>query len=189
MVEAEGEKVCDDRAHNKRRHKKYRYRRQGYHKSEKENARRMEAKAFLSGITLDSRLQPSPDIQDTSRDAVSSPNPASGNMGHSLAEELSCLDVPNLQEMAANLFEQSPSKLTPSRSYDMGFENSPYNNSSFVSMGRSVSLLESASTPGYEQKKLGALGHSKSFGYTSDVLGGEVHYCKNFRKTPLEDNR
>lgn len=43
--------------HLRKKRKKSRYLKQGYHKSEKDDCRRVAARAFLSGITRDSHLQ------------------------------------------------------------------------------------------------------------------------------------
>ena len=171
----------------RRKHRKYRYRGQGYHKNERESARRVEAKRFLSGITLDSHLRPPSEALDKET-ALKQHGSAS-----SIVEELvkSNPDLPNsekLHEMAASLYDfyshHSPVKMALSRSHEL-FDGSPYNPSTPVS--RSVSVVES--TPGaivsYEQRKasLHHMPHSKSLGFPTE--GGPIHCYGNFKKFPL----
>lgn len=195
----EGVSVRQDRfpgvSDNKRRHRKHRYRKQGYHKTERENARRVEARSFLSGITLDSHLQSPFEAQQDQDPAIF--QTASGTT--QLVEEglmgSSSDPVPEHQLHEMDLFEfyshHSPLKLALFRSQEHGFELSQHNTaSSASSVSRSASVYESTLTPTYEQRRAG-LQHVRQTKSLGGPLGsGEVHYCASFNKGPLYvDNR
>ena len=121
--------------HSRRRRKKGRFIKQGYHKSERDDARRVAARAFLSGITLDSHLQsvgggPS----DVSGDGPYSPRPTSVASMHSrmVADDLAAQGSASI-ELGLKLYEiqldfaqhTQHIKLTPSKgAADKTFEAS-----------------------------------------------------------------
>ena len=57
MAEPQLPQQPQDSAHLRKKKKKNRYLKQGYHKSERDDSRRVAARAFLSGITRDSHLR------------------------------------------------------------------------------------------------------------------------------------
>ena len=158
---------------SKRRQKKYRYRKQGYHKSERENARRVEARAFLSGITLDERLRPldPTDINLTALVHVT-PNQNLSSPMLTMEETHTSTDLQRIEKLheMVNFFDlqhQSPLKLTPSRSHDHGFDA--------LAMVRSTSLFETAATPlTHETRRLGPV-LSRSINNPEEHVG-EVSY-------------
>lgn len=182
----------------RRKNRKHRYRKQGYHKTERENSRRVEARNFLSGITLDShcRLPAETQEQDTvilqmaSQQSGVTSSVEDGLMSSSdllLSEKL--LHSENLHDMASDLFElysshHSPVKMALSKSQDQGFDSSQT-----PVINRSASLFEAASTPTYDQRRAGLhhIAYSKSLGSSVDT--GEVHYCGQFTKFPVMNNR
>lgn len=104
-----------------------------------------------------------------------------------LSEKL--LHSENLRDMASDLFERysshhSPVKIALSKSQDQGFDSSQT-----PMINRSASLYEAATTPSYEQRRAGLhhIAYSKSL--QSSVDTGEVHYCGQFTKFPVMNNR
>jgi hypothetical protein len=147
---------------SKRRRKKGRKIQKGYHKSEREDARRVAAKAFLSGILLDSNIQPRLQPKDLdelhrSHEAFegTSSRPISSASRHSNAVFLgdeavaSGADVSGeegrLYEIALDSLPQlqypSPSKIVPSKSLDYNFIGTP-SPAKPVVFSHSVSMLE-----------------------------------------------
>lgn len=133
----------------RRRRRKGRFIKQGYHRSEREDARRVAARAFLSGITLDSHLQ------QFHRSRENSPTPVAGEQGNKLTED-SCLpDGPSaaslrpitpprrLHELLLDTssLHYSPYKIYPSKSHDNSL-NSPVSAKPF-DIGHSASYIES----------------------------------------------
>lgn len=131
-------------SNSKRKRKKGRIIQKGYHKSEREDARRVAAKAFLSGILLDSNIQPRLQLKDTdelhkSHEAFegTSSRPISSASRHSNAvflgdEAMNSTDVSGegrLYEIALDSLPQlqhpSPSKIAPSKSLDYSFVGTP----------------------------------------------------------------
>ncbi len=168
---------------SKRRHKKHRYRKHGYHKSERDNSRRVEARAFLSSITLDSRFSPALDLDSIAH--TPSGSPKARLRGFPASEERVTSHQSQLHEIAAHLLglshAHSPMKLTPSRSHDHDLNSSSYSNNMPFMVTRSTSLFESssASTPGHDQlSKRVSLTYSKSMGGSGDA-SEEVHHCNN----------
>ena len=180
----------------RRKNRKQRYRKHGYHKTERENSRRVEARNFLSGITLDShcRLPAETQEQDivlqvTSQQSGLASSVEDGLMSTSdlLSEKLPHSE--NLHDMASDLFElysshHSPVKVALSKSQEQGFD---YSLTPIIS--RSASLFEAASTPTYEQRRAGLhhIAYSKSLGCSVDT--GDVHYCGHFTKFPVMNSR
>lgn len=172
----------------KRKNRKYRYRKQGYHKTERENARRVEARNFLSGITLDSHYRTPVEAQeqDPALLPVSSKHSAS-TAAEDAMTELS-QSISQGDEMAS-LYElyshHSPVKLAPSRSQEHTLEHTfdhlPHN-----LINRSTSLHDAVTTPSYEHRKtsLHHVGHTKSLG--SSLECGGVHYLGRLRDFPVD---
>ena len=148
-----------DASNTKRRRKKGRIIQKGYHKSEREDARRVAAKAFLSGILLDSNIQPRLQLKDLdelhkSHEAfeATASRPISSASRHSNAvflgdEAMNNTDVSGegrLYEIALDSLPQlqypSPSKVAPSKSLDYSLGTpSP---AKPVVFSHSVSMLE-----------------------------------------------
>ena len=147
-------------SNSKRKRKKGRIIQKGYHKSEREDARRVAAKAFLSGILLDSNIQPRLRLKDLdelhkSHEAFegTSSRPISSASRHSNAvflgdEAVNSTDVSGegrLYEIALDSLPQlqhpSPSKIAPSKSLDYNFIGTP-SPAKPVVFSHSVSMLE-----------------------------------------------
>ena len=199
-----------DKQHNasstRHRQKKYRYKRQGHHKYDKDNARRMEARAFLSGITLDtlkSRSTAAGQLEDVDVTIfyASSPN-AVRKKPNSSAQVMevglvSCGLQPGeqrLHEMAAEMYDlhnHYSLKLTPSRSHEHDFEHNLPNCPSLLL--RSSSMFDSSVvyTPSYEQRKI-SVGPGQSdvgmLGMGSDPTG-MIHYCESSMSWSLVNSR
>ena len=120
----------------RRKRKKGRFIKQGYHRSERDDARRVLARAFLLGITLDSHLQQrAGTISAGETGAVPrSPGPLSVSSGRSrsvMAEDTSLQTGPpaselsrKLQDIQLDMLSQHyPLKLTPSRSLEQQFDS------------------------------------------------------------------
>lgn len=170
----------------KRRHRKHRYRKHGYHKTERENARRVEARNFLSGITLDSHLRSPNELPDQDSTLLLPLNRRLSGGTEGVVFNSDLPPTEELHEMAANLFEfytrSSPVKLDASRSQEYGFDavlSTPLN--------RSASVFEATPTPSHEQRRMGVGLHSKPM--VSSMDGGEIRYFTNFKGVPLTDNR
>lgn len=152
---------------SKKKNRKYRYRKQGYHKMERENARRVEARNFLSGITLDSQYKAPIETQEEDTCMFHVPSKHGGS-----SMEESKVELPDEMDRLYDLYaHNSPVKLPPSMSLDLGFD---YSSHSYHMVNRSTSLYESAtSTPSCERKKLSLqyLPHTKSLGEV-----GDIHY-------------
>ena len=157
--------VCPDVPNSRRRRKKGRIIQKGYHKSEREDARRVAAKAFLSGIILDSNFQPRVHYQrdleevntliDHNINDVSLSRPMSPASRHSNAFGFPDETVPNnvdvsgegrLYEIALDNLPQlehsSPSKLVPSKSLDYSFGTPSQGSHKPVSFSNSVSMID-----------------------------------------------
>ncbi len=186
----EGAQLVPD---TRRKHRKYRYRGQGYHKNERESSWRVEARRFLSGITLDGHLRPPVELQD--KDTTLKQHISTISLEEGVKSNSDLQNSEKLHEMAANLLKfyshHSPVKMALSRSHELGFDSSPFKPSTPV--GRSVSVVEPTFTPvGHEQKRSSFqhVPHSKSMG--SSVEGDVIHYYATFKKfppAPLENNR
>lgn len=174
---------------SKRKQKKYRYKRQGHNKYDRDDARRVEARTFLSSITLDTYKGRSPasgELEDVEVTILSSASPSAlrrkPNVPAQVMEEgrLSGgiqLGEQRLHEMAADMFnlrKHSPLKMTSSRSHEHDFEHIPPNLSS--PLVRSMSLFDPnvSYMPSLEQKKISLqqMGHSRSMGSTGNAVGG-----------------
>lgn len=179
-VDAETSVQPQNATHSRRKRKKGRFIKQGYHKSERDDARRVAARAFLSGITLDSHRQPSmgggPMEVPSDISLAYSPRPVSAASVHSrvITDELATQGSSSM-ELGLKLYEiqldfaQQPShKLTPSKSaVDKSFEASspvyPY------LLNRSASCIESPVTersfgfanPIHERRHQMQLAHSR----------------------------
>lgn len=177
---------------SRRRHRKHRYIKQGYHKTERENSRRVEARKFLSGITLDSHLRTPLELAQQNQDPAIQHQ--YGRVTPGVEEGLMPSTAEKLHEMADNLLElysrHSPVKMASSRSSEHAAAGSPL-------LNRSASLFDSGfgATPTYEQKRLGLqqIAQSKSTGCSVDGAsvgggGGGVHYCKRPMR-PNPDSR
>lgn len=165
---------------NKKKNRKYRYRKQGYHRMERENARRVEARNFLSGITLDSHYRTPVETQEQDISLFHVPSKHGGST------EESKVEVPD-DEMA-RLYDlyahNSPVKLPPSRSQDLGFD---YSSHSHHIVNRSSSLYEpTVTTPSSERKKLSLqhLPHTKSLG--SSIEAGDIRYFGELQEFPVD---
>lgn len=157
--------IGPDAPNSRRRRKKGRIIQKGYHKSEREDARRVAAKAFLSGIVLDSNFQPRVQYQgdpeevntliDHNINEVSFSRPISSASRHSNALGLPDETVPNnvdvsgegrLYEIALDNLPQlqhsSPSKLVPSKSLDYTFGTPSQGSHRPVSFSHSVSMVD-----------------------------------------------
>ena len=146
---------------SKKRRKKGRIIQKGYHKSEREDARRVAAKAFLSGILLDSNIQPRLQPKDLdelhkSHEAFegTSSRPISSASRHSNAvflgdEAVNSTDISGEEgrlyeiglDSLAQLQHPSPSKMAPSKSLDSNFIGTP-SPAKPVVFSHSVSMLE-----------------------------------------------
>lgn len=144
---------------SKRRRKKGRKIQKGYHKSEREDARRVAAKAFLSGILLDSNIQPRLQPKDVdelyrSHEAFegASSRPISSASRYSNAVFLGDEAVTDVSGEEGRLYEialdslpqlqyPSPSKMVPSKSLDYNFIGTP-SPAKPVVFSHSVSMLE-----------------------------------------------
>ena len=158
--------VGPEATNSRRRRKKGRIIQKGYHKSEREDSRRVAAKAFLSGIILDSNFQPpvhqrDPEGVNTLIDhniiEVSFSRPISSASRHSNALGLLDETVPNnadvsgegrLYEIALDNLSQlqhsSPSKVVPSKSLDYNFSTLSPGPANYkpVTFSHSVSMIE-----------------------------------------------
>lgn len=183
--EEAGEPIQRERncSEGRRRNRKYRYKKQGYHKVERENARRVEARNFLSGITLDSHYRAPVETSEQSSSLTHTPSKLSGR-GPSPGEEskVELTELANLYELytQSRRHQHSPIKLLPTRSQDVGLDYSTQ-----YSVNRSASLFE-AGTPGSEQKKplLQYLGQTKSLG--SSIDSGGIRYFGRDQKFPVD---
>ena len=150
-----------DTSSTKRRRKKGRIIQKGYHKSEREDARRVAAKAFLSGILLDSNIQPRLHLKDLgelhkSHEAyeATASRPISSASRHSNAvflgdEAVNSTDdsgegrlyeISLAMDSLPQLQHPSPSKVAPSKSLDYSLGTpSP---AKPVVFSHSVSMLE-----------------------------------------------
>lgn len=134
--------VGTDIPNSRKKRKKGRIIQKGYHKSEREDARRVAAKAFLSGIFLDSHLQPQtqpiahdPEVNTVHEAFDSTPSrPTSDSSRHSnvlllgdesLQANTEVSGEGRLYEIALDTLPQlqhsSPSRMTPSKSLDYNF--------------------------------------------------------------------
>ena len=131
-VDAEASIQPQNPIHSRRKRKKGRFIKQGYHKSERDDARRVVARAFLSGITLDSHLQSvGGDISSDVNLGPYSPRPTSVASMHSrvVTEDLAVQGSASIElglklyEIQLDFAQQTQHvKLTPSKSTDKSFE-------------------------------------------------------------------
>ena len=141
---------------SKKRRKKGRIIQKGYHKSEREDARRVAAKAFLSGILLDSNIQPrlqSKDLDELhkSHEAFegTSSRPISSASRHSNAvflgdEAVNTTDISGEEGRLYEIGLDSLAQLhvpSPSKSLDSNFIGTPSPAKPIV-FSHSVSMLE-----------------------------------------------
>ena len=198
-VDAEASVQPQNPVHSRRKRKKGRFIKQGYHKSERDDARRVAARAFLSGITLDSHLQSvGGGPMDVSSDvslAPYSPRPTSVASMHSrmVADDLAIqgnasvelgLKLYEIQLDFAQQTQQSLHKLTPSKSaVDKTFEaSSPV---PACLLNQSASSFESPVTerplgftnPLHERRHLLQLAHSRWRSLTSPDVSNLVIPC------------
>ncbi len=139
---------------SRRRRKKGRFIKQGYHRSEREDARRVAARTFLSSITLDSHLQ----RLHRSRDDISPPlyapihsvagthtgNYSDNILGPSATSANPITPPPRrLHELLLDTgsLNTSPLKVSPSKGHESTL-NSPVPMNPFIG-GRSMSYVES----------------------------------------------
>lgn len=153
---------CPEVSNTKRKRKKGRIIQKGYHKSERGDARRVVAKAFLSGILLDSNIQPRLQPRDTdelhkAHEAFegTSSRPISSASRHSNAvflgdeavyiTDVSAGEEGRLYEIALDSLPQlqhpSPSKIPPSKSLDYSLTGTP-SPAKPVLFSHSISMLE-----------------------------------------------
>ena len=169
----------------RKKNRKYRYKRQGYHKVERENARIVEARNFLSGITLDSHYRAPVEAteQDSSLHHTPSKHSGPGAQESKMELALPTDELANLYELytQSQRRQHSPVKLPPTRSQDMGLEYSTQ-----YPVNRSTSLFDAATTPGSEQRKplLQYLGQTKSLG--SSIEPGGIRYFGRDQKFPVD---
>lgn len=178
---AENEQASSD---TRRRNRKYRYRKQGYHKTERDNARRTEARNFLSGITLDSHYRVSVETQEQTPPLFHESSKHSGLTTEDVL--LSNVELPQADEMPS-LYElysnHSPVKVPTSRSQtqDIGFD---YVIHTHHLVNRSASLHESVSSPTPEPRKMHHIAHTKSLG--SSIECGDIRYFGRGREFPID---
>lgn len=162
-----GSAVGPEASNTRKRRKKGRIIQKGYHKSEREDARRVAAKAFLSGIILDSNFLPRVQLRDSDElntlagqeinsgsfsRPISSASRHSNTIGFGDEALPSHIDVSGegrLYEIALDNLPQlqhsSPSKLVPSKSLDYSFGTPSPGNYKPVLFSHSVSVIESQS--------------------------------------------
>lgn len=142
--------------YSRRRHRKGRFLKQGYHKSERDDARRVAARTFLSRIQLDSHLQRGEVISETTSDGnvvAYSPGPysISSRKSRTLGEDISLeaessateltVAMPRKPHEISRELTQQSFKLVTSKSLDRSHE--------FISavnpllLNRSASCIES----------------------------------------------
>ena len=118
----------------RRKRKKGRFIKQGYHRSERDDARRVAARAFLLGITLDSHLQQRAGSFCETGAAPRSPGPlsVSSRQSRGLKGENTSLQAGpsaselsrRLQDIQLDMLSQNyPPKLTASKSLDQQFDS------------------------------------------------------------------
>jgi hypothetical protein len=163
----------------RKKNRKYRYKKHGYHKTERENARRVEARNFLSGITLDSHYRTPTETQEQSPSLLHTPSSHSGLVEECKIEIIPADEMANLYD----LYNHSPVKLPPSRSQELGFDYSMHHPLVNHPVNRSTSLYE-ATTPSSELKKLSHLAQAKSF--SNDVGGGDIRYFGRHHRFPVD---
>lgn len=136
--------------HLRKKRKKSRYLKQGYHKSERDDCRRVAARAFLSGITRDSHLRVQQQQAPTSEEGE---NPSTVVTLPSLRK----LSVIPLETVDGNI-PSPPSTPVLDAHYSPTFK-------------RTAEILE----PSHQQMlaKLGELGHSKSL---DQVIESHSHH-------------
>lgn len=172
----------------KRKNRKYRYKKLGYHKTERESARRIEARNFLSGITLDSHYRTPVEVEEQEPLLL---HDASIHGGSTIEDAvLSKTELPQADAMAV-LYElynrHSPVKVPQSKSHDIGFE---YLMHAHHLVNRSSSLVESVSTPTPEHKKFPHIAHTKSLGSSvgmgSSLETGGIRYLNRVKEFPVD---
>ena len=168
-----------DASNARKKRKKSRIIQKGYHKSQRGDARRVAAKAFLSGIVLDRNFQPPVTLRDsgeqgsflgydrTADSALSRPISSASRHSNALflGDESLYVDVSGegrLYEIALDnlpqLLHHSPSKVAPSKSLDYG-TGTPLINYKPVGINHSVSVTESQSER--RRANILALAHKK----------------------------
>ena len=187
-------------SHSRKRRKKSRLIKQGYHKSERDDARRVAARAFLSGIPLDSQQQSlfpvglPPDAsyqsqlrQDVLNSTITSQRPPSSVSRHSNVLQVDgdqllvpgvpdrphdmVLDSPKLYHMYR---QHSPAKVQYSRSLDRDLESPPYL--------RDFAFIES-NLPSFTDTTDKKLLNNQWQSFESEGTGN-VHICNNMMKLP-----
>ncbi len=129
----------------RRRRKKGRFIKQGYHRSEREDARRVAARAFLSSITLDCH------VQHLHRTREGTPPPSTAAVqNHDFSEDVFVPSVAvastpptrRLHELVLDKsLQPSPFKTSPSKGHEHNL-NSPQSVKRF-DIGHSMSYVES----------------------------------------------
>lgn len=189
-------------SHSRKKRKKSRLIKQGYQKSERDDARRVAARTFLSGIPLDSQ-QPAlfpvglpPDVsyqsqlfQDAYNAAITPQRPPSTVSRHSNAIQMdgdqllvSGIPIPDRPHDVIldspklyHIYQQhSPVKVQYSRSLDRDLESPPYL--------RDFALIES-NIPSFLDTTDKKLLNSQWQPFESEGTGN-VHVCNNMMKLP-----
>ncbi len=179
------ERTMSSSTSSKRKQKKYRYKRQPQQRCNRDEVRRIEAKSFLSSITLDSRSR-SPNtsyiLDKDKQEEPTSPNVLRRMQDSSILEQEEGManlhanrEFQRLHEMAADMFSlQTPQKSSYPRSHDHDFEHaSPLAYNVSTPMARALSLVDSSATalsshtsvPDHLSRK-NVLVHSNSLGGT-----------------------
>ena len=188
VAEAESVDTQQNTVSAGRRQRKYRYKRSGHHRHEKDNARRKEARTFLSGITLDTfktRTTTAAEFGELEVTILTGTSPSTvlkkSNASMQVMEDVLVTSrfqpvEQRLHEIAADLFDlpkHLPLKQSSFRSQEHNLEHTLPNYSSPIV--RSSSLFDSSvtHTPNYEQHKriLQQMGHS-SLGLGGGVESG-----------------
>ena len=197
--------VGPDTSNSKKRRKKGRIIQKGYHKSEREDARRVAAKAFLSGINLDSNIQPRLQLKDLDElnigheaVEVTASRPISSASRHSNAvflgdEALYTTDVSGegrLYEIALDSLPQlqypSPSKIAPSKSLDYSLGTpSPIKP---VMFSHSISVLETQAERRQAiilNKRQQSFDHSPAVYFMSTLSGAQAEWLLDSRSARI----
>ena len=185
-------------ATSKRKQKKYRYKRQALQRCDKDEARRLEAKSFLTSITLDKFRSKSPyaagSIEHDGIEESTSPSVLrrmQNTSVHPVEEGLVTTREQRLHEMAVDMFEinyHTPLKSSFSKSHEHDFEHLPPTALNFVSpMLRTVSQVDNNSSSASISHVVGVdprkppLTYSYSVGASTPQgapdVAGLVHYC------------
>ena len=158
--------------HTRRRRKKARFIKQGYHKSERDDARRVAARTFLSGITLDRHLRQGAGILENyipsyspgphsvaSRHSKISSDDTSIQLGLSSTNVIIRPTTPPSRRLH-EILQDSPFKVVPSKSLDQ----QAYSPVHPYLVNRSMSCIESPvseNTFWSDRRQLLQLAHSR----------------------------